>query len=174
MLILYGTAQHRQKLLAFLRLPRSQDPLFKAGGLCEVLLGLSSANEGGGLPVGYPKEQFPLELAVGCLDYTEEVGTIVSAPGGTAQSEMGERHGTTQEGSITITNVSGIYAERGCDYGAQTVQNITSRDFGHRVSDPITLRDKAITAIKKWWIESRPATSSPLKPKDNESSKIVR
>ncbi len=60
MLILYGTPQHHQRLLAFLRL--SDDPLRKRDNLCEALLGLSSINNGPGLPRGYPREQFPLEL----------------------------------------------------------------------------------------------------------------
>jgi hypothetical protein len=154
MLILYGTSQHHQRLLAFLK-PRSKDPLRKGGNLCEILLGLSSINDGPGLPVGYPRDQFPFELAMGCLDYTEEVGTIVfSAPGGTVHSEIGPRQGATQQGSITMSGVVGVYAQRGSDYGAQTIQNITSRDFGHHVSDSISQRDKAIKAIKKWWAES--------------------
>jgi hypothetical protein len=151
MLILYGTPQHHQRLLAFLRL--SVDPLRKRDNLCENLLGLSSINNGPGLPVGYPRAQFPFELAIACLDYTEEVGTIVSAPGGTVDSQTG-----SQEGSITVSGVTGVYTQRGCDYGAQTIQNLTSRDFGHRVSDSISRRDKAIEAIKKWWIESHAAT----------------
>jgi hypothetical protein len=153
MLTLYGTPQHRQKLLGFLRL--SDDPLRKRDSLCETLLGLSSIDNGPGLPVGYPKEHFPLELAIACLDYTEEVGTIVSAPGGTVHSQMGARQGSIQEGSITVSGVTGVYTQRGCDYGAQTIQNLTSRDFGHRVTDSISQRDQAIKAIKKWWTESR-------------------
>jgi hypothetical protein len=156
MLILYGTPQHHQKLLAFLRL--TDDPLRKRDNLCEALLGLSSINNGPGLPVGYPREQFPLELAIACLDYTEEVGTIVSAPGGTVQSQMGSRQGSTQQGSITVSAVVSVNSQRGCDYAAQTIQNLTSRDFGHRVSDSISQRDKAIKAIKKWWTESHTAT----------------
>jgi hypothetical protein len=155
MLILYGTSQHHRRLLAFLRL--SDDPLRKRDGLCENLLGLSSINNGPGLPVGYSKEQFPLELAIACLDYTEEVGTIVSAPGGTVHSQVGARHESIQEGSITVSGVTGVYTQRGCDYGAQTIQNLTSRDFGHRVSDSISQRDQAIKAIKKWWTESHSA-----------------
>lgn len=54
MLILYGTPQHHQKLLAFLKL--SDDPLRKRDNLCDSLLGLSSINNGPGLPVGYPRE----------------------------------------------------------------------------------------------------------------------
>jgi hypothetical protein len=151
MLILYGTPQHHQRLLAFLKL--SDDPLLKRDNLCEALLGLSSTENGPGLPVCYPKEQFPLELAIACLDYTEEVGTIVSAPGGTVHSQMGARQGSVQEGSITVSGVTGVYTQRGCDYGAQTIQNLTSRDFGHRVTDSISQRDQAIKTIKKWWTE---------------------
>ena len=142
MLILYGTPQHHQRLLAFLRL--SDDPLRKRDNLCEALLGLSSINNGPGLPRGYPREQFPLELAIACLDFTEEVDTIVSAPGGTVHSQMGARQGSIQEGSITVSGATGVYTQRGCDYGAQTIQNLTSRDFGHRVTDSISLRDQAI------------------------------
>jgi hypothetical protein len=151
MLILYGTPQHHQRLRAFLRL--SDDPLRKRDNLCEALLGLSSINNGPGLPAGYPREQFPLELAIACLDYTEEVGTIVSAPGGTIDSQRG-----SQQGSITVSGTVSVASQRGCDYAAQTIQNLTSRDFGHRVSDSIPQRDKAITAIKKWWTESHTAT----------------
>src|SRR6266436_98090 len=53
MLILYGTPQHRQRLLAFLKL--SDDPLRKRDNLCDALLGLSSIDNGPGLPVGYPR-----------------------------------------------------------------------------------------------------------------------
>jgi len=151
MLILYGTPQHHQRLLAFLRL--SDDPLRKRDNLCEALLGLSSINNGPGLPTGYPRKQFPLDLAIACLDYTEEVGTIVSAPGGTIDSQRG-----SQQGSITVSGTVSVASQRGCDYAAQTIQNLTSRDFGHRVSDSIPQRDKAITAIKKWWTESHAAT----------------
>lgn len=151
-LILYGTAQHRRKLVAFLRL--SDDPLRKRDSLCENLLGLSSIDNGPGLPIGYPRDQFPLELAIACLDYTEEVGTIISAPGGTAHSQIGARQGSIQEGSIAVSGVTGVYTQRGCDYGAQTIQNLTSRDFGHRVTDSTSQRDHAIKAIKKWWTES--------------------
>jgi len=156
MLILYGTPRQHQRLRAFLNLP--DDPLRKGGNFCEILLGLSSTNEGPGLPVGYPREQFPLELAVAYLDYTEEVGTIISAPGGTVHSQMGPRQGATQQGSITVSGTVGVYPQRGCDYAAQTIQNLTSRDFGHHVSDSISQRDKAIGAIKKWWVESHAAT----------------
>ena len=152
MLILYGTPQHHQKLLAILRL--SDDPLRKRDDLCANLLGLSSIQNGPGMPVNYPREQFPLELAIACLDYTEEVGTIVSAPGGTVHSQMGARQGSIEEGSITVSGVTGVYTQRSCDYGAQTIQNLTSRDFGHRVTDSISQRDQAIKAIKKWWTES--------------------
>jgi hypothetical protein len=148
MLILYGTPQHHQRLLALLRL--SDDPLRKRDSLCESLLGLSSINNGPGLPVGYPREQFPLEPPIACLDYTEEVGTIVSAPGGSVNSQRDE-----QQGSIKVSGVTGVYTQRGCDYGAQTIQNLTSQDFGHRVTDSISQRDKAIKAIKKWWTQSR-------------------
>jgi len=152
MLILYGTPQHHQRLLAFLKL--SDDPLRKRDNLCEALLGLSSTENGPGLPVGYPREQFPLELAIACLDYTEEVGTIISAPSGTVHSHMDARQGSTQQGSITLSGVTGVYTQRGCDYGAQAIQNLTSRDVGHRVTDSISQRDQAIKAIKKWWTES--------------------
>lgn len=155
MLILYGTPQHHRRLVAFLRL--SDDPLRKRDGLCENLLGLSSISNGPGLPADYPREQFPLELPIACLDYTDEVGTIVSAPGGTVHSQMGARQGAIQEGQITVSGVTGVYTQRGCDYGAQTIQNLTSRDFGHRATDSISQRDQAITAIKKWWIESHAA-----------------
>lgn len=155
-LILYGTPQHHRRLVAFLRL--SDDPLRKRDGLCENLLGLSSISNGPGLPVGYPREQFPLELPIACLDYTDEVGAIVSAPGGTVHSQMGARQGAIQEGSITASGVTGVYTQRGCDYGAQTIQNLTSRDFGHRVTDSISQRNQAITAIKKWWVESHAAS----------------
>jgi hypothetical protein len=152
MLMLYGTPRHHQKLVAFLRL--SNDPLRKRDDLCANALGLSSVNNGPGLPTGYPREQFPLELPIACLDYMEEVGTIVSAPGGTVHSQMGARQGSIQEGSMTVSGVTAVYTQRGCDYGAQTIQNITSRDLGHRVSDSISQRDEAIKAIKKWWTES--------------------
>ena len=164
MLILYGTPQHHQRLLAFLKL--SDDPLRKRDNLCEALLGLSSINNGPGLPVGYPREQFPLELAIACLDYTEEVGTIVSAPGRTAHWQMGARQGSIQEGSITVSGVTGVYTQRGCDYGAQTIQNLTSRDFGHRVTDSISQRDQAIKAIKKWWTESHAVAPRSLTSPD--------
>jgi len=59
---------------------------------------------------------------------------------------------------MTVSGVTGAYTQRGCDYGAQTIQNLTSRDFGHRVTDSISQRDKAIKAIKKWWVESNTAT----------------
>jgi len=150
MLILYGTLQHHQKLLGFLRL--SDDPLRKRDSLCANLLGLSSIDKGSGLPVGYPREQFPFELAIACLDYTEEVGTIVAAPGGTADVQA-----SSQQGSITVSGTVGVYPQRGCDYAAQTIQNLTLQDFGHRVSDSISQRDKAIKAIKKWWTESHAA-----------------
>lgn len=152
MLILYGTPQYRQNLLAFLKL--SNDPLRKRDDLCRNLLGLSSIDKGPGLPVGYPREQFPLELAIACLDYTQEVETIVSAPGGAVHSQLEAREGSIQEGSITVSGVTGVYTQRGCDYGAQTIQNLTSRDFGHRVTESISQRDQAIKAIKKWWADS--------------------
>ena len=145
MLILYGTPQHHQKLLAFLKL--SEDPLRKRDSLCQNLLGLSSVDNGPGLPVGYRREKFPFQLVIACLDYTEEVGTIVSAPGGTVRSQIDQ--GSTQQGSITVSGVTGVYTQRACDYAAQTIQNLTSRDFGHHVSDPISQRDKAIKAIRK-------------------------
>lgn len=154
-LILYGTAQHRQRLLAFFK--HADDPLRKRDELCEILLGLSSTNNGPGLPAGYPKEQFPFELVIACLDYTEEVGTIVSAPGGSVESHMQRDHDSVA-GSITVHGAVGVYEQRGCDYAAQTIQNLTGRDFGHRVSAPVSQRDKAIEAIKKWWSESHTAT----------------
>jgi len=150
MLILYGTPRHRQRLLEFFKL--SDDPLRKRDELCEILLGLSSTKNGPGLPVGHPKEQFPLELAVACLDYTEEVGTIVSAPGGSVESEHDSQHG-----SVTVHGAVASYTVRRCDDAAQTIQNLTSRDFGHRVSDSISQRDRAIKAIKTWWAESHTA-----------------
>jgi hypothetical protein len=155
MLILYGTPQHHQKLLAFLKL--SDDPLRKRDNLCEALLGLASTQNGPGLPAGYPRDQFPLEFPIACLEYTEEVGTIISAPGGTVHSQMGPRQGSIQEGLITVSGVTDVYTQRGCDYGAQAIQNLTSRDFGHRVTDSISQRDQAIKAIKKWWTESHTA-----------------
>jgi hypothetical protein len=150
LLILYGTPQHHQRLLAFFKL--SDDPLRKRDELCEILLGLSSTKNGPGLPVGYPKEQFPLGLAVACLDYTEEVGTIVSAPGGSVEWEHDSQHG-----SVTVHGAVASYTVRGCDDAAQTIQNLTSRNFGHRVSDSISQRDRAIKAIKTWWVESHTA-----------------
>jgi len=108
-LILYGTLQHHQKLLGFLRL--SDDPLRKRDSLCANLLGLSSIDKGPGLPVGYPREQFPFELAIACLDYTEEVGTIVAAPGGTADVQA-----SSQQGSITVSGTVGVYPQRGCEH----------------------------------------------------------
>ena len=36
----------------------------------------------------------------------------------------------------------------------QAIQNLTYRDFSHRVRDPISQRNEPIEAIKKWWIES--------------------
>jgi hypothetical protein len=155
MLILYGTPQQHQRLRSFLKL--SDDPLRKGGNLCEILLGLSSIKSGPGLPVGYVREEFPLELAIACLDYTEEVGTMVSAPGGTVHSQTAPRQGSTQQGSITVSGVVGVYPQRGCDDAAQTIQNLTSQDFGHRVSDPISQRDEAIKTIKKWWTKSHTA-----------------
>jgi hypothetical protein len=153
MLILYGTLPHHQKLLAFLKL--SEDPLRKGGNLCEILLGLSSSKEGPGLPVGYPREQFPFELVIGCLDYKKKVGTIVFAPGGSVESHMDARQpgSTTASGSMTVQGATGVYEQRGCDYAAQTIQNLTSRDFGHHSSDSLSQRDRAIKTIKKWWNE---------------------
>jgi len=158
MLILYGTPQHRQRLLAFFK--HADDPLRKRDELCEILLGLSSTSNGPGLPAGYPKEQFPFELVIACLDYTEDVGTIVTAPGGTVESQM-ERDHDSVTGSVTVHGAVGVYEQRGCDYAAQTIQNLTGRDFGHRVSDPVSQRDKAVEAIKKWWSESHTATRRP-------------
>jgi hypothetical protein len=152
LLILYGTPQHLQRLLAFFKL--SDDPLRKRDELCAILLGLSSTTNGPGLPSGYPIKQFPLELAIACLDSTEEVETVVSAPGGSVETTIGSRQGTSQQGSITVHGAVSAYQLRGCDEAAQTIQNLTSRDFGHRVSDSIAQRDKAIRAIKTWWGES--------------------
>lgn len=154
-LILYGTPQHHQRLLAFFSL--ADDPLRKRDELCEILLGLSSTSNGPGLPAGYPKEQFPFELVIACLNYTEEVGTIVSAPGGSVESQM-ERDHDSATGSVTVHGAVGVYEQRGCDYAAQTIQNLTGRDFGHRISEPVSQRDKAIEGIKKWWSESHSAT----------------
>jgi len=152
LLILYGTRQHHRRLLAFLRL--SDDPLRKRDNLCENLLALSSINNGPGLPVGYPREQFPLELPVACLDYTEEVGTIVSAPGGHVVSQVG-----SNQGSITVYGATGSYTVRGCDEAAQTIQNFTGRDFGHHLNDPVSQRDSAISSIKEWWVASHTQTA---------------
>jgi hypothetical protein len=152
MLILYGTPEHHQELLSFLKL--SDDPLRKRDDLCRSLLGLSSDKEGPGLPVGYPKERFPLELAIACLDFREEVDTIVVAPGGSVESHMNpQQHGSIQ-GSLIVGGAVETYSQRGCDYAAQTIQNLTARDFGHHVKDPVSQRDKAIKEIKKWWVES--------------------
>src|SRR5258708_37735934 len=96
------------------------------------------------------------------LDYKEEVGTIVSAPGATVHSQIDARQGSTQQGSITLSGVTGVYTQRGCDYGAQTIQNLTSHDFGHRVTDSISQRDKAIRAIKKSWTESHSLSEDEL------------
>ncbi len=68
------------------------------------------------------------------------------------QSQRGAR-----QGSITVSDTVGVYTQRGCDYAAQTIQNFTSWDFGHRVSNSISQRDGAIKAIKKWWTESHTA-----------------
>lgn len=156
MLILYGTPEHRQTLLEFFKL--ADDPLRKRGELCEILLGLSSTSYGPGLPAGYPNEQFPFELVIACLNYTEEVGTlVVLAPGGSAESQMEREHDSVTF-SVTFHGAAGVYEQRGCDYAAQTIQNLTARDFGHRVSDPISQRDKAVEAIRKWWSESHTAT----------------
>jgi hypothetical protein len=133
-LILYGTPQHHQKLVQFLSL--REDPLRKGGELCGVLLGLSSTNEGRGLPIGYSKHQFPLDLPIRCLDYTQQVGTVVYAADGS------------------------WHPERGCDRAAQTVQNITGRDFGHSKKAPVQQRDRAIDAMRKWWATSRASPST--------------
>ncbi|HTX14806.1 MAG TPA: hypothetical protein VMD77_05885 [Candidatus Baltobacteraceae bacterium] len=154
-LILYGTPEHHRKLLAFLQL--RDDPLAKGSDLCRILLELSSVEEGPGLPASYPKEQFPLELVIACLDYTKEVATIVVAPGGSAESHM-QRDRDSATLSVTVHGAVGVYEQRGCDYAAQTIQNLTSRDFGYRVRDPVSQRDKAVDAIKKWWSESHTAT----------------
>jgi hypothetical protein len=73
----------------------------------------------------------------------------VSAPGGSIESEHDSQHG-----SVTIHGAVASYTVRGCDDAAQTIQNLTSRDFGHRVSDSISQRDKA---IKAWWAASHAA-----------------
>jgi hypothetical protein len=132
MLILYGAPNHHERLLQCLAL--AEDPLGKGGRLCGALLGLSSTNEGPGLPVAYPRQRFPLSLVVHCLDYTQQVTTIVYASDGT------------------------WHPQRGCDYAAQTVQNITGQDFGHSKRSPVQERDKAIDAIRRWWAGSRPPT----------------
>jgi hypothetical protein len=142
LLILYGTPQVHSQLLAFLKL--ADDPLRKRAGLCGTLLGLSSTDNGPGLPPGYSKENFPLNLAVACLDYGEEVETVVSAPSGSAESQVGRN-----EGSITVHGVTGSYTERGSDEAAQAIQNLTGRDFGHHVEDSVSQRDKAIESIKQ-------------------------
>src|SRR5262249_25294362 len=117
---------------------------------CAILLGLSSTMNGPGLPAGYPKEQFPLELAVACLDYTEEVETVVSAPGGSVETTIGPRQGASQQGSLTFS-CEAVMKQR------RPYQNLTSRDFGHRVTDSISERDKAVKAIKAWWAATHPA-----------------
>lgn len=158
MLILYGTPKEHQGLLAFLKLP--DDPLRKAGNLCETLLGLSSAQSGPGLPKGYPKEHFPLELAVACLDYTNEEETVVSAPNGSVVSQGLIYNDDSAEGSITVSGVKEIYTLRGCDHAAQAIQNITGKDFGYRPSQQLPRRNAAIGAIKKWWHEVHSTGSS--------------
>jgi hypothetical protein len=145
LLTLYGTPQVHLRLLAFLKL--SEDPLRKGAGLCGTLLGLSSTDNGPGLPRGYSKEHFPLDLAVACLDYREEVETVVSAPGGSALSQVGRT-----EGSITVYGVTGSYTVRGSDEAAQAIQNLTGRDFGHHIEDSVSQRDQAIESIKQWWL----------------------
>ena len=75
-LILYGTQDDWKRLTEFLK--PADDPLRKGGHLCDILLGLSSIKQGPGLPVGYLKERFPLELAIACLDYTKETGIVMS------------------------------------------------------------------------------------------------
>lgn len=100
--------------------------------------------------------QFTLDLVVGCLDYTDEVETLVSAPGGTVNTQMDSRQGSSQQGSMTVSGVTGIYEQQGCDEAAQAIQNLTSRDFGHRVTDSISERDKAIKAIRTWWAATHP------------------
>jgi hypothetical protein len=145
LLVLYGTPQLRLGLLAFLKL--SADPLSKGAGLCGTLLGLSSTDNGPGLPRGYSKESFPLDLAVACLDYREEVEMVVSAPGGRALSRVGRT-----EGTITVYGVTGSYTVRGSDEAAQAIQNLTGRDFGHHIEDSVSQRDQAIESIKQWWL----------------------
>jgi hypothetical protein len=156
-LILYGTQEAREKLLEFFKL--ADDPFHKAGNLCDILLGLSSTKHGPGLPIGYLKELFPLELAIACLDYTKKSGTVISAPGGKVVSQIGQRIGNQQQGSLTVYGAVSSYTRRGCDDAAQAVQNISGRDFGHRSDDPVSQRDKAIEAIKKWWDESHAGKS---------------
>jgi hypothetical protein len=151
LLILYGTPQEHLRLSAFLKV--SDDPLRKRDNLSEALLGLSSTQHGPGLPQGYPKEQFPLDLAIACLDYREEVETIISAPGGKVVSQIG-----SNQGSITVYGANGSYTVRGCDDAAQAIQNLTGRDFGHNLSDPVSQRDKAINSIKQWWVASHTQT----------------
>jgi hypothetical protein len=150
--ILYGTPRDRQQLLSILKL--SDDPLRKRDGLCDALLGLSSTEYGPGLPPGYSKAQFPMELAIGCLDYTEEVSTTVDAPNGSVISQRESNN----KGSIIVQGAVNIYTQRGCDHAAQTIQNLTDKDFGHRVSDPVSKRDDAIKTIKRWWHESHTST----------------
>jgi hypothetical protein len=147
LVILYGTRQERLRLATFFKL--SEDPLSKRADLCGALLGLSSMEHGPGLPREYPKEKFPLDLAVACLDYTEEVDTIVSAPGGRVVS-----HVDSNQGSITVDGATGSYTVRGCDEGAQTIQNLSGRDFGHHLNDPVSQRNRAIRSIKEWWVAS--------------------
>src|SRR5882724_6484871 len=152
LLILYGTRQDRLRLSSFFKL--SDDPLSKRADLCGALLGLSSTEHGPGLPRQYPKEEFPLDLAIACLDYTEEVDTIVSAPGGHVVSQVG-----SNQGSITVYGATGSYTVRGCDEAAQTIQNFTGRDFGHHLNDPVSQRDSAISSIKEWWVASHTQTA---------------
>ena len=153
-LLLYGTAEDRQRLVGFLK--PADDPFQRGANLCEILPGLSSTKDGPGLPVGYPKERFPLEIAIACLDYTTRTATVVFAPGGSAESKVEPRAGNQQKGSVTVYGAVNSYIRRGCDDAAQAVQNITGLDFGHHDGDPIPQRDKAIESIKKWWIESHP------------------
>jgi len=152
LLILYGTREDRLRLSTLFKL--SDDPLSKRADLCGALLGLSSTEHGPGLPREYPKEEFPLNIAVACLDYIEEVDTIVSAPGGHVVSQVG-----SNQGSITVDGATGSYTVRGCDEAAQTIQNLTGRDFGHHLSDPVSQRDRAISSIKEWWVASHAQTS---------------
>jgi len=133
-LILYGTPHDHLKLMEFLSVPRARDPIFKAGELCHVLLDLSTNREGRGLPPGYPAQEFPLDLVIRCLDYTEEV-------------EMNLDAGDGKWTSL-----------RGCDLAAQTVQNVKGKYFGHDKYGSLQERDSAIEKIRRWWATSNSHT----------------